>query len=54
MFNMALILNINLEPTTLNKSLDMEAHTDLIESFRELRLGWVTWQALLSTMLQVG
>ena len=48
---MALILDLNPEPTTLNKSLDLEANTDLMESFRELRLGWVTWQALLSTML---
>ena len=51
---MALILDLNLELTAQIKSLCLEAYTDLMESFRELRLGWVTWQALLSTMLQVG
>ena len=50
---MAWSLGLKLAHTFMMKFLGMESHTNVMESFRDLRLGWLAWKTLISKMPQV-
>ena len=48
--NMSWSLDLNLAHTFMMKFLDMEIHTNVMESFRALKLGWRAWKNLISNL----